>query len=129
MHRIEFLKTEDKDRYYVTIGDKVSGEVFMQQYGNYVALSHIDIYKEYRGYGYGKLIVGAILDMPRVDAIVGESLKTSTKFWNSCISTYGGYTTKQGRLFANTAFAFVVGTDEELDTDLFNKLLQMSAEH
>ena len=126
---IQFNDSQDKDRYYVEDDGQVVGEVIMQIDKPYIALSHIDIYKEFRGSGYGKKIVKLILDMSGIKGIVGESLKTSTKFWNNCIQTFGGYTTKEGRLFGNTAFAFVVGTDEKIDPETFHKLLTMCAKY
>ena len=126
---IQFNDSEDADRYYVEIDGHDVGEVIMQISRPYIALSHIDIYKEFRGLGYGKKIVKEILDRFRVRAIVGESLKTSSKFWNNCVETFGGYTTKEGRLFGNTVFAFVVGDDQRVDPDTLKELLTMCAKY
>lgn len=126
--------SEDKDRYYVLDNysdakDGIVGEVIMQYYQGYIALSHIDIYKEFRGLGYGKQIIKFLFSRTHPEGIVGESLKTSTKFWQNCINTFGGYSTKEGRMFGNTAFAFVIGTDKELDPALLQKLLQLCAKY
>lgn len=115
------------DAYYIQDeNSEIVGEVIMQIDNGYVALSHIDIYRSGRGHGYGMQVVEYLLDT--FGPVVGESLRTSAGFWRKCISTFGGFETKEERRFGNTAFAFYVGQDP-IDRSTFSHMLQLCAEY
>ena len=121
---VKLLKMEDENRFLIFVNNENVGEVVMQVYKNFLLLHHIDIYKEYRYKGYGKIVVKMLL---KSYIIMGESLRKSARFWNSCIEEFGGYKIKKTN-FGNTVFTFIIGKNK-INEKILNRLLQKTAEY
>ncbi len=121
---VKLLKTEDENRFLIFVNNENVGEVVIQVYKNFLLLHHIDIYKEYRHKGYGKIVVKMLF---KSYIIIGESLRKSARFWNNCIEEFGGCKIKKTN-FGNTVFTFIIGKNK-IDEKTLNRLLQKTAEY
>ena len=122
--RIEPVKIKNiSHKYHYTIYDRNRhiGEITYKIHGKYVIVGHLFISHEYRGLGYGYLVIEYLMNKYKTKYIVGETLITSRSFWHKCIKKYDGIR-RNMHYCDNCTSAFIIPKTKIEDAKLWELL-------